>query len=600
MLSKITSILLFGIFSGNIYVYAGPSNPCKMNPCKNGGTCSENGTPWYFNCACPDGFVGTQCEEYATDKCTTSNFCMNGGRCSSYKTSTFGRSSGGYRVSCYCPSNYFGDRCEKKHPCLRNVCQNGAKCVKKYYYNPKDESGMYECICKKGFEGKNCNLPTTAICENNPCKNEGLCYQYRNITTKISDYICDCPEGRIGKNCDDVTVDPCESNPCKNNGVCEAYDDDKFFCKCPDTAYGDRCEHISPCVKNYCNGNGFCIPPFVQLSKYSQQDKPICHCYAQYKGERCEHKDPCFESNPCKNGGICMSKANYTYTPHGQVFNGFLKPTCNCLPIFTGATCEIKSPCLTENPCKNDAQCISRKSYYGPNREQKFYKPSCSCTLDYEGQYCNIKKFDPCEENLCENGATCTPQKYNPRAYDCICSQKFTGKMCENQISKFTILSLDFEKQSSDYTVEASTAYKWLITRGPTRSPATGPSRAHGGIKYIYTEASSPAKQGDITKIITKVFEPEGGACLSFYYHMLGTGIGSLKVVFEDTTGNTLKQWSVNGSQGNYWNKISMDAGSGEQRIVFIATRGSSWSGDIALDDIKLTNENCETDTEEQ
>ena len=36
-------------------------NPCDSSPCKNGGTCANDGDS--FNCTCTDKFEGPTCEE---------------------------------------------------------------------------------------------------------------------------------------------------------------------------------------------------------------------------------------------------------------------------------------------------------------------------------------------------------------------------------------------------------------------------------------------------------------------------------------------------------------------------------------------------------
>ena len=36
-------------------------NPCESSPCKNGGTCANNGDS--FSCTCTDKFEGPTCEE---------------------------------------------------------------------------------------------------------------------------------------------------------------------------------------------------------------------------------------------------------------------------------------------------------------------------------------------------------------------------------------------------------------------------------------------------------------------------------------------------------------------------------------------------------
>lgn len=55
---------------------------------------------------------------------------------------------------------------------------------------------------------------------------------------------------------------------------------------------------------------------------------------------------------------------------------------------------------------------------------------------------------------------------------------------------------------------------------------------------YVYTEASSPRKEGDVARLISKTFHAtEVTHCLSFFYHMFSvnkTMMGSLKVYLKD------------------------------------------------------------------
>ncbi len=72
-------------------------NACGfMNPCKNGGTCTEVG-----NCTCPTGYTGPSC---STDSgpCAASP-CHNRGQCVEVE---------GSQYVCDCPEGYDGDLCD--------------------------------------------------------------------------------------------------------------------------------------------------------------------------------------------------------------------------------------------------------------------------------------------------------------------------------------------------------------------------------------------------------------------------------------------------------------------------------------------------------
>lgn len=132
-----------------------PEDPCKPNPCLNGGTCSNG------KCSCPTGFKGDKCQ--TPDPCTP-NPCQNGGTCTDGK--------------CSCPPGYSGDKCEIKDPCIPNPCQNGGTC----------DNGA--CTCPNGYTGSNCENKDP--CNPNPCQAGGTCSQGT----------CTCPQGRCGDFCE--------------------------------------------------------------------------------------------------------------------------------------------------------------------------------------------------------------------------------------------------------------------------------------------------------------------------------------------------------------------------------------------------------------
>ncbi len=54
-------------------------NPCLINPCWNGGTCSVVGGDW--SCACSSPFFGRDCKGITTSPCISNNPCKNSGIC---------------------------------------------------------------------------------------------------------------------------------------------------------------------------------------------------------------------------------------------------------------------------------------------------------------------------------------------------------------------------------------------------------------------------------------------------------------------------------------------------------------------------------------
>lgn len=110
--------------------------------------------------------------------------------------------------------------------------------------------------------------------------------------------------------------------------------------------------------------------------------------------------------------------------------------------------------------------------------------------------------------------------------------------------------------------------------------------------KYLFIETSSPNLAGFKAQIRTRdVLDPSCSSCnLTFWYHMYGATIKDLRVFLEPTNGMAAKVvWSETGDQGNQWNFATVPLQSSvSYRIIFEGERGSSYNGDIAIDDIKF------------
>ena len=110
----------------------------------------------------------------------------------------------------------------------------------------------------------------------------------------------------------------------------------------------------------------------------------------------------------------------------------------------------------------------------------------------------------------------------------------------------------------------------------------------------MYIEASSPRRPGDTAVLFTPMISG-GQKCMTFYYHMYGPHVSSLKVYStSDNTTLGTALWGKTGTQGNVWmNHTITVGGSAPFQVAFEGTRGSDYQGDISIDDISFKNGPC-------
>ncbi|XP_046857370.1 MAM and LDL-receptor class A domain-containing protein 1-like isoform X2 [Xenia sp. Carnegie-2017] len=139
--------------------------------------------------------------------------------------------------------------------------------------------------------------------------------------------------------------------------------------------------------------------------------------------------------------------------------------------------------------------------------------------------------------------------------------------------------------------------FNWSINSGSVPTSDTGPSHDITGStsgKYLYTEAS-PQLIGDkawlVGNNLTSSF-----TCFSFVYHMYGAEMGTLNIYLEYKVKKSLL-WSLSGNQGNQWwyGQVTANFTSFPSRLIIEGVRGSSFTSDIAIDNLALTPGYCET-----
>ncbi|ASF00520.1 hypothetical protein [uncultured virus] len=134
----------------------------------------------------------------------------------------------------------------------------------------------------------------------------------------------------------------------------------------------------------------------------------------------------------------------------------------------------------------------------------------------------------------------------------------------------------------------------WMLKQGPTSSANTGPSGDHttGNGMYYYVESSYPGYPNQVFTTYTPMFDVSAtpGKVLSFWYHMYGTAMGDLEIAIISGSVYTPID-TISGNQGNQWYFAYYPITAVDSfKIAFKATTGSSFTSDICIDDLMVSN----------
>ncbi|GFN85467.1 MAM and LDLreceptor class a domain-containing protein 2-like [Plakobranchus ocellatus] len=156
---------------------------------------------------------------------------------------------------------------------------------------------------------------------------------------------------------------------------------------------------------------------------------------------------------------------------------------------------------------------------------------------------------------------------------------------------------------------DGSSSLDWQITSGHLPEGHIGPYKdvtlntqfGH----FLYLDTSGAAKQGDMAILSSQ--EMEYGRCLTFYYSMIGQGVGTLTVSYANTSRSVEygmeRLWFKTRSQGQtpIWRKARVNIPATQSdlstkqtfQLHFVGTVGSQPGADIGMDEIKVHMSRC-------
>lgn len=207
--------------------------------------------------------------------------------------------------------------------CVSAPCHNNGQCVQVNGTN-------FQCKCPDRFTGDTCEIEISS-CSNDYCNNYGTCIETDRKP------VCECAPGFAGELCE-IRQNFCSNNPCESGQCLNSADG--FVCKCPPGIIGRRC-HLRPCDYLPCDRNAQCVDlPILGATRRSYR----CVCPKGLKGTTCTQIKSACESNPCKNGGLCIPFAlrNISLLHSNEEIdeNIYDKYECKCPPYFYGVNCE--------------------------------------------------------------------------------------------------------------------------------------------------------------------------------------------------------------------------------------------------------------------
>ena len=147
------------------------------------------------------------------------------------------------------------------------------------------------------------------------------------------------------------------------------------------------------------------------------------------------------------------------------------------------------------------------------------------------------------------------------------------------------------------FSTTSTTGLNWDVDNAPTPSFGTGPSAAHSGANYMFTE-STGATAGDEASLVGATVDLAGltNPSLDFFYHMYGATVGSLAVdiavtgqPYDEDVALISGQQQTAEADPFLQRFVDLSAYAGlEITFRFRVTAGGNASGDVAIDTIRI------------
>ncbi|XP_054514558.1 apical endosomal glycoprotein isoform X4 [Pan troglodytes] len=154
-------------------------------------------------------------------------------------------------------------------------------------------------------------------------------------------------------------------------------------------------------------------------------------------------------------------------------------------------------------------------------------------------------------------------------------------------------VSCNFERDTCSWYPGhlSDTHWRWVESRGPDHDHTTG--QGH----FVLLDPTDPLAWGHSAHLLSRPQVPAAPMeCLSFWYHLHGPQIGTLRLAMR-REGEETHLWSRSGTQGNRWHEawatLSHQPGSHAQYQLLFEGLRDGYHGTMALDDVAVRPGPC-------